>query len=384
VSEIVWAILFWLSVGLIIHSFVFYPLSLRLFPIRFKSPEANDKFQPSIAILIPARNEEVVIEEKIRNSLALNYPAEKIEVLVGSDNSTDSTDRLVRECTDPRVKLHRFEGRNGKPKIMNSLVENTNAEILLLTDANVTIWGDFSRFMRHFQDESVVAVGAANRFVPRDCNDKMAKGEQAYRTFIESTKRLETGIGGFSGLDGAAYAIRRSAWKPLPPTAMNDDIVSSYSAVINGQRVVFEPALVGMEHTGISVGSEYRRRIRIGTLNWGTLVSYPGFLLPTRPIVAYTYFSHKAILWLLPVLMIVALLTNALLCQYSNVYLALFVAQLTFYIAGALGGLASAFGVKILIFYQVFSFVAVMTAFLIGGVRFFLGHSSAVWERSER
>ncbi|MBL0061741.1 MAG: glycosyltransferase [bacterium] len=375
--------LFWISAGLMLHACVVYPLTLRFFPRRYRAPFDFDGPLPSVAVLIPAYNEKQVIGEKLKNTLALEYPADKLEVIVGSDGSTDNTDKIVIESGDPRVRLVRFEGRNGKPRIINALADVTQADILFLTDANVVITGDFFRFINHFSDKTVAAVGAANEFAVRG-RAKVATGELAYHRYVTTIKQLESQIGGFSGLEGAAYAIRKTAWQPLPLVPMNDDIVALYPAILSGGRVAFETDLVAKEDLDDTVRDEFKRRIRMGILNWGTVACCPGLLSPFRPIVAYTYFSHKVVLWFFPVLMVVALLTNALLARHNSFYFVLFVAQLTLYIASALGGLAAACGLKIPVLYQAFSFVTVMIAFLIGGVRFLLGHGSSVWERSAR
>lgn len=383
-AEIAALAVFWLSTGLMVHTYLLYPLSLKLLPRRYKPPQGDNLYQPTVAVLIPAHNEAKVIAEKLRNTLSLSYPPDKLEVLVGSDGSTDGTDRIVTEIADSRVRLIRLEGRNGKYRVLNSLVSETQADILLLTDANVTISGDFERFIRHLADESVAAVGAANEFMYSGTGIDVGTGERMYHAYMTSVKQLESEIGGFSGLEGAAYAIRRSCWEPLPLVPMNDDIVSCYPALVNGKRIVFETGLIAAEVCSNTVGSEFRHRVRMGTLNWGTLTCCPVFLSLTRPIVAYTFFSSKVIQWIFPVLMIAAFAANAVLARASEFFSALFAAQVFIYALSALGGLIALIGFRIPILYQLFSFVAIMAAFLIGGLRYLGGAGSAVWDRSAR
>lgn len=384
-SEIVWAILFWTSLGLMLHTYVLYPLTLRILPTRFKTPPIDGNYLPSIAVLIPAYNEGTVIAEKIKNSLGLAYPIDKVEILIGSDGSTDDTDQIVNNFADPRVRLIRFEGRNGKPCILNSLVSQTQADILLLTDANVMISSsDLRQFVRHFQDETVTAVGAAKEIVIRGSGDAVGKGEHTYHRRMTDIKRMEAAIGGFSGLSGAAYAILRRDWRPLPLVAMNDDIVSLYPAILRGKRVAYEPEVVAVECSGETVSEEFHRRIRIGVSNFRTLLLCRELLSPSRPIVAYTFFSNKVIHWFFPLLMLCALATNAIIAVNSDFYKALLGVQLLGYGVAVLGGLGALVGIRLPFFYQIFSFVAIMFAFLIGGVKFIRGSASSVWERSAR
>lgn len=368
-----------------LHTYVLYPLTLRLFPIRYRTPPLDPDYVPTVAVLVPAYNEVEVIGEKIQNSLGLNYPAEKLEVLIGSDGSTDGTDELASSFSDTRLRLIRFGGRNGKPKVLNNLVELTQAEILILTDANVAIVADDLKLLvRHFADDSVAAVGAAKEIRLRGAKDAVGKGEHTYHRRMTSIKRMESEIGGFSGLSGAAYAIRRTDWSPLPLVAMNDDIVSLYPALLKGKRVAFEPAVIAFEPSGETVREEFERRIRIGVSNFRTLSLCRQLFSSSRPAVAYTFFSNKVIHWFFPLLMIGAFVSCAVLSIESEFFRVLLGVQIAGYAIAALGGIAAAVGIRIPLIYQLFSFVAIMVAFLIGGFKFVRGSASSVWERSKR
>lgn len=366
-----------------VHTYATYPISLMFLPKRNRRNQLQNRPLPTVAVVIPAYNEEAIIREKLHNTLGLDYPQEKIEVLVGSDGSTDDTDRVVQSFEEPRIKLFRFEGRNGKSRILNLLAEESHADVMLLTDANAMISGDFPRFMQHFTNDDVAAVGAANLFAVRSISG-VDTGERLFHLSKAAIKKIESDVGGFSGLEGAAYAIRKSAWKPLPLLAVNDDIVSLCPAVLNGHRIVFESALIATEALEETVLVEFKRRIRMGMLNWGTITHCKELLSIKRPLVAYTFFSSKVIQWIFPVLMILALFSNIMLIDSGPIYRTLILVQLTFYAAAGTGGLGALIGLKIPILYQMFSFLAVMTAFLIGGFRFLAGHGTSVWERSAR
>ena len=95
--------LFWAACLLTIFPYTIYPLILRL---ANKSKQASEAIthqskaassRPSLTIVVSARNEEGVIVEKIENALQLDYPQDRLKILVVSDSSTDSTDKLVEE-----------------------------------------------------------------------------------------------------------------------------------------------------------------------------------------------------------------------------------------------------------------------------------------------
>ena len=194
-------VLFWTSALLMLHSYVLYPLSLRLFVRKYDldPTELPDAELPTIAMMVAAYNEERVIGRKIENSLALDYPADKFEILVGSDGSTDQTDRIVQSYNDPRVKLVRLGGRNGKPLVLNGLVETTRADIVSISDADVILEPQVMRLLaRHFKDPTV-GVASASRYVLPDPSAELSDEERRYAVYTNAIKARESMVGGGSG-----------------------------------------------------------------------------------------------------------------------------------------------------------------------------------------
>src|SRR5262252_9088191 len=113
-------ILFWLAVGVILHTYVLYPLVLVILDgieqVRTswrylggderRRPPAQLGL-PSVSVLVAAYNEADCIGHRIENLLAQDYPAEKLEILIGSDASTDETDAIVQRYAARGVKLSR-------------------------------------------------------------------------------------------------------------------------------------------------------------------------------------------------------------------------------------------------------------------------------------
>ena len=92
-------ILFWVSLILILHGFIFYPISLYLIN-KFKKTEelvSEGDYEPEVSFIIAAHNEEDVIKMKLENTVQLNYPGDKLEVIVASDNSDDDTNKIVED-----------------------------------------------------------------------------------------------------------------------------------------------------------------------------------------------------------------------------------------------------------------------------------------------
>lgn len=123
-----WLIVFLISAGAILYSYIGYPLLLALVPVRRKELPATLDW-PRVSVLISVFNEEKHIRQRIENLLALDYPHDKIDILIGSDGSTDRTNEIVRKFPDARVELHAFEPRAGKPSVLNRLVPRAQGDL---------------------------------------------------------------------------------------------------------------------------------------------------------------------------------------------------------------------------------------------------------------
>lgn len=128
--------MFWLSTGLVFHSYVVFPAHMRWLN-RKPNTTPSHAHTPDIDILLAAWNEAAVIEEKIRSSFASNYPG-KIRLFIGTDACTDATDSIIQALQSefPGLEHRIFGQRTGKPTIINQLAAEATAEILVLTDAD--------------------------------------------------------------------------------------------------------------------------------------------------------------------------------------------------------------------------------------------------------
>ena len=89
--------LFWLSILYVFYTYIGYPLIIALFAAFRSKPAYNEKYYPSVTLLIAAYNEEFAISKKIENSLALEYPKEKLQILIVADGSSDRTPDIAKQ-----------------------------------------------------------------------------------------------------------------------------------------------------------------------------------------------------------------------------------------------------------------------------------------------
>ena len=138
-------LLFWLSLGLLVYTWIGYPALLFVLERLLYSPVRRKEAEPTVSILVCAHNEEEAIGAKIENLLALDYPRDKLEIVIASDGSHDRTGERVRQHAAPGVKLVEFPLRRGKPSILNDAVPTLQGEIVLLADTRQRLQPDVLR-----------------------------------------------------------------------------------------------------------------------------------------------------------------------------------------------------------------------------------------------
>jgi cellulose synthase/poly-beta-1,6-N-acetylglucosamine synthase-like glycosyltransferase len=386
------ATVLWLALGLLAFSYVGYPLALVALgaihdlrgALRFlaggpdRRGEREPREWPRVSVVLAAYDEETCIRAKIENCLALDYPPERLEVVLGCDGCTDRTAEIARHAGRGRVRVVELSPRQGKASVLGRLVPAASGDVVVLTDANVTLHpGAIRALARRFRDPAVGAVVGRLRFRTR-------RGESegiywAYETFL---KYLEGKLGAVIGANGGIYAIRRILFGRLPADTVTDDFAVPARIAVRGWRVPFEPDALAWEDAPEDSRQEFGRRARIGAGNWQALRRLPDLLDPRAGFVSFAFLSHKLLRWLGPFLLVAALVSNvaAVAAAPGAAGLrALLAAQLLFYALAAAGQRGAGRAGRIARY-----FVLMNAALAVGLWRHLRGTQRAAWRRTER
>jgi poly-beta-1,6-N-acetyl-D-glucosamine synthase len=331
--------LFWISLGLVVYVYAGYPLLLAAWArLRPRARRIDDGATPPVSIVVAARNEAARLPARIENLLALDYPPERLEIIVVSDGSTDGTDRalafyLADRPGRARVRLIERPAE-GKASALNAGVAASSHPILVFADARQRFSRDALRLLvSNFADPS---VGAASGELVLDCEtdateSSAADGVGAYWRYEKWLRARESDIDSMLGATGAIYAMRRSAWRALPPGTILDDVLAPMRAVLGGWRVVFEARARAFDVTAPDTRAEARRKQRTLAGNWQILGLEPQLLVPFLNRVWVQYWSHKIGRLLVPWALVAIFVSSLLLVRESAVYLLAFLAQAVFY-----------------------------------------------------
>jgi len=382
-------IVFWLSVLLILQTYVGYPVGIYLKSKGRKEEEedqlgdeVSDSELPSITVLIPAHNEERWIARKIENVLALTYPRDRLQVLVASDGCTDQTVSISEQYAARGVEVCHSPYRSGKSALLNRVIPTATGEIVLATDVTALLPPETLRLLaRHFRDPKVGCVTGPRVCLPTE--SAASEGEGLYWRYEAWIKRSESRLGTCLGANGQVMAVRKSLFPNIPE--INDDFyVGMKVLVFDRAKVLFEPAARALIPAAASLGQELERKIRT---NEGFLRDV-AYLLPAlnpwRSPVWWRFFSHHVLRRLVPFAMIAALAASLLLWHESAFYRAACLVQLAAYACAITGCLLERWHVRLAIFYLPFYFAFANAAVFLAWIRWALGKQEYSWRRTER
>ena len=378
------ATVFWIAILWVVYAYLLYPLVLWLLSAgRHIPPSAPPEQWPSISLIIAAHNEEAVLAEKLDNSLALDYPREKVQIIVASDGSTDATESIAASYGDRGVVLHRVEQRGGKTQAQNEAVRLAEGEFLVFSDANSMYEAQaLKELVLPFADRAIGCVCGELRYTNPQ-GDAAGKGEGVYWRYEQFLKRRESLLSSALGANGSIYALRRELFEEL-----DADIISDFIMPVRvwrrGFRVVYEPRAVAEERSGGTFADEFNRRTRIIARSLRGLWSERGVLNPlAHGLFAVQMVSHKLMRWMVPLALIAALVSSALLVDHA-LYRTLLWVQLVLYGLALLGNLLPAQLGRFALFYVPAHFCAINAGALLGLLRFVSGRRYRVWQPTSR
>jgi cellulose synthase/poly-beta-1,6-N-acetylglucosamine synthase-like glycosyltransferase len=349
---------FWSAVGLVVYTYVLFPLlQLTRGLLRRRAPALAD-FTPHVSMVICAHNEAESIGEKIENVLSLDYPPEQLDVVIASDGSDDGTEEIVGRYAGRRVQLLSLP-RQGKIPALNTAVRAAGGEILVFSDANSLYAPDAIRaLLRPFADPRV------------------------YWDFDRKLKEWQSRAGSVTSATGAIYAIRRALFSPVP-SSVTDDFWVSTGVIDRGYRLVFAPNAIAYERPAASSGVEFQRKVRVITRGLRGVLLRRRLLNPFRHgFYALQLFSHKVLRRLVVLPLLVLLATTPWLWQAGPFYQAALLGQAGVYGLAAVAALLGPRRARSKLFTIPFFFCMVNLAALIAALNVARGSMRRRWPGS--
>jgi poly-beta-1,6-N-acetyl-D-glucosamine synthase len=381
-----WTVLFYCCAGVIVYSYLGYPVLLSVFSFRqIKKTGFSPGQEPSVSIIIAAYNEEKVIASKLKNTLGLDYPPDKLQIIVAAHGSADATATIAKSF-DGVLVLHATE-RKGKAAAINDAIQHAVYPIVVLTDANTVL---STQTLKHliapFADEQTGAVAGEKKVISVD--GATGSGEGLYWKYESWLKQQETKFYTVVGAAGELFALRRELFVPVPEQTITDDFFISININLKHKKVQYAADAVSTETASASLQDEWKRKVRIAAGGIQSLSFLGKALNPFQyPLLAFQFFSHRLLRWVFcaPALFFL-LLSNLVLVVTlgGDVFVGLMILQVLFYIFAVIGWQLARNNRSFFLFNIPFYIVFMHAAMLAGIIRYANGQQSVLWEKAER
>ncbi|SDM28280.1 glycosyltransferase family 2 protein [Pedobacter antarcticus] len=385
-------LLFWISIFLIVYTYVGYGFVLYLLvkikkifskPFLFSS----DSALPTVTLIVAAYNEEDIIEEKIKNTLELDYPEGLIQLVFITDGSSDSTAAKVSGYSS--IELLHQDSRAGKMAAIKRAIPFIKGEITVFTDANTFLnKAAILELVKHYQNPKVGAVAGEKRILVDDTADASSAGEGFYWKYESKLKQWDYELYSNVGAAGELFSIRTALYEPVESDTIIDDHMIAMRIAEKGYIIAYEPLAYAMETASADVAEELKRKIRIAAGGIQSIFRLRKSANPfNQPLFTFQYISHRVLRWTItPFLLILVFFLNIVLVvnDAGLFYIALLIAQCLFYLLSIAGVYFERKNIRIKALFIPYYFCVMNYAVIAGINRYFRKQQSAAWEKSRR
>ncbi len=303
--EVIYKTLFYISAFIIFWAMIGYSMSLKIIEKLYKNRELVKDYnlKPSVTVMVVAHNEDKVIEDKLNNIIDLKYPKDRIEFLIVSDNSTDSTNMIVKNFAldhqSLKIRLFEVNERKGKTNAQNEAQKQVDTEFLVMTDANSMLDANsIIELMATFTSPQISYVSGRLAISNSDCA-ATSSAESNYWEKDLTIREIESKIQTITAGNGALYACRNDDYFDIEPIRCHDSEMPLQFS-LKKKRAICNHDAIAYEKAGELMEDEFNRKIRMNR-------EILRLILPDIRILnifkykwfSYFYFGHRTCRYLL-------------------------------------------------------------------------------------
>jgi len=327
---------------------------------------------PKVAFLLSVYNEEKTIAKKIDNILSSSLDGIDLEILIGSDGSTDRTDEIIESSNEKNVKFYRFEGRNGKNKILNMLIDKTDAEFFIFSDTNAMFDKNaIKELIFPFTDDAVgCVVGEENRV----SNEGQIVADGLYWRIEKKIKILQNVFERVLVANGPIMSLRASCYEPLESYIAND-FQSAMDCKIKKKKVIYNSKALAYEPIVTRDKEEFSRKVRIVNRGMNGFLKYWNKI----PVIDLAFLiSFKFLRWLALIPQILLFGLSVIMYKKNELVLVVLILQIIFYTLAVLG-----LKIKKIPFNFPFYLTYINIAAFWGSLKALFGLKQSLWEKAK-
>lgn len=393
-------ILLLVSALALLHTYLFYPIIVyfiaRLRNIKIRTYSRHEDL-PFVSVIMPVHNEEKVITEKINSLSKLDYPLDKIMWFIGSDNSTDQTNTILKDLESKGLpaKFIYLSSRTGKPGVVNHLFEESikynpvhQDHIILFTDASVMLKDDsLYHLTKYFKDKRIGMVDAYMQNIGIT-KENISISESTYVSSEVKVKQWESkAFLNMIGPFGGCFAMRSNYFEEIPANFLVDDFFLCMNMYKKGGKAINSLEAISYETASQELKEEFRRKARISAGNLQNLKYFFNLWFPPFNPLAFCIFSHKILRWFGPWFILIiglSLVTLSLISQATSYLYLLIAFSGIFILIPILEKLFKRLNIQNIFTKNINYFIWMNLALLKGFIVYTKGIKSNVWRPTKR
>jgi cellulose synthase/poly-beta-1,6-N-acetylglucosamine synthase-like glycosyltransferase len=250
---------------------------------------------PKVSVVLATREEMPLVAERIRNLVATAYPLDRLEIIIAQDGRQAALDLAALPASGAALRLVRSV-EPGKAAGLNGGVSAAVGDVIVFADTRQKFEPEtIPRLVANVMQDGVGAVTGSYSLAPGS-----GAVVSLYWQYERWLRRAEARFHSSVGATGAVYAIRRSAWSPLPIGLILDDVYTPMRVVLSGQRVAFAEDARAHETRTPTPVQEYGRKVRTLTGVIQLCAWLPAVLAPVRNPIWLQFVCHKLLRLLTP------------------------------------------------------------------------------------
>jgi len=242
---------------------------------RVSLPRESQYF-PSVTVVVAARNEENTIARCVESLLSIDYPSNKLEIVIVDHNSQDNTFDILTNYNRnyPNLRVFRVAEQSaklsGKALAVAHGIEQSNGEIIFLTDADCEVPPTWVRSITSYFNSGIDAIGG---FASIKTNNESPLHEGAQCVdwlFLQSAAAGIAALGRPLTWMGNNLAFRRSAYEAVGGFkrlgfSLTEDFTllkALYKKNRKSVRFILNPASKVATRAVTTISDIYRQRLR--------------------------------------------------------------------------------------------------------------------------
>jgi cellulose synthase/poly-beta-1,6-N-acetylglucosamine synthase-like glycosyltransferase len=329
-------LVFWLSLVGILYTYIGYPVLIWLLARLFPRHWISRPITPSVSIVLAVHNGASLLPGKIAHLLSLDYPNIP-EIILVSDGSTDGSNELLAQQSDPRILTIILDEHSGKAVAVNAGVELATSDVILFVDIRPEIApGSIQELVSNFADPKVGCVAGELVLRQSDHDPATAAIGGHYWRYEQWIRSCECVFDSPVGVYGGFYAVRRVLVVPQPAGTILDDMFQPLSIIRQGYRSVLDPRARVYDTWPKKVEGEFNRKVRTLAGNFQLFQLAPWSLMPGNRVL-FQFLSHKVMRLFIPYLLIALLVSSIALSIGSRPFAVIALAQILGWIIATAG-----------------------------------------------